>query len=414
MSYYGELTKATDETTSAAKARNGVGEKVSQAIRAGKNTVRRPKSIASKELNNLFERIGEGPTDYVPSEPNNPRPQPKSESGSEPAKRAAPKHKQRPRKVAARPKATATATSLSVNASKGTYHTSAKAPTREERSEALDWLVAATERAREARRVITEIVLVSPALASVLLDVNPSNRTMSEQLWRSYSEDMRAGRWETNGQGLIVADTGELNDGQHRCRAILHAGVSVEMSVVIGVSRDSRRTVDFGRVRLAADVIGMGGVANARRAAAISAALIRWDLGISLDKGGSGSISRSRVVDYYAEHSAEIDETRWLLTKETRAVFGSDVPLALAYIILRRLGATQRDAEEFFEPMVTGQNLIEGSPQLLVRSRFIRDRRQLGTGGRRLEILLRAWNFWRRGERPRVIPIMDNIPSILI
>ena len=102
-------------------------------------------------------------------------------------------------------------------------------------------------RARKAPKSGTEAAVIdlTPKLAKELLLCNFDNRPISIKRVESFAADIRDGRWEFNGETIIVADTGEMNDGQHRCHAVIMADKSIPTLLVKGVSRASR----FTRVR---------------------------------------------------------------------------------------------------------------------------------------------------------------------
>jgi len=116
----------------------------------------------------------------------------------------------------------------------------------------------------EVFSVTTEL---TPELAQLLLDRNADNRPVSVQAAgvrnvASYAAAMWRGEWMLNGSTLVVANTGELNDGQHRCMACIEADVSVPITIVFGVDRDTRTTLDQGRARSPGDILAMVGETN--------------------------------------------------------------------------------------------------------------------------------------------------------
>lgn len=105
----------------------------------------------------------------------------------------------------------------------------------------------------------TEVKTITPKWAMEILDKhNPVNRSVSEQTVQSYANDMKAGRWVLNHQGIAFDENGNLVDGQHRLWACVFAECSFECMVTTGlpiqVFKDSviikaMDTVDKGRAR---------------------------------------------------------------------------------------------------------------------------------------------------------------------
>lgn len=116
----------------------------------------------------------------------------------------------------------------------------------------------------EVFSVTTEL---TPALARLLLDRNADNRPVAIDAAgvrnvSSYAAAMWRGEWQLNGSTIVVARTGELNDGQHRCLACIEADVAVPVSIVFGVERETRTTLDQGRARSPGDILAMIGETN--------------------------------------------------------------------------------------------------------------------------------------------------------
>src|SRR5688572_23502672 len=116
-------------------------------------------------------------------------------------------------------------------------------------------------------RPVSDIVGITPDIATALLEQNPENRHVSQRQVELFAEDMRHNRWKLNGEAIIIARDGQLNDGQHRLWAVIAAEKTVDMLVVYGVERDTRDTLDMGRQRTSADVLSMEGVKQSGTAA---------------------------------------------------------------------------------------------------------------------------------------------------
>jgi hypothetical protein len=116
---------------------------------------------------------------------------------------------------------------------------------------AAQWLDA--EVAKAQRGPTSQLVEITVPLARVMLQRNQHNRSVSQHFVKAYSRDIASGSWSLNGEPIILAKDGSLNDGQHRAEAIVMAGRSITVMLVIGVERDTRTTLDQGRVRTVGD-----------------------------------------------------------------------------------------------------------------------------------------------------------------
>ncbi len=91
---------------------------------------------------------------------------------------------------------------------------------------------------------ITKIMKITPDMAKRCLEKNPNNRPIRPEWVKVLAEDMRTGNWRTTHQGIAFDEEGCLMDGQHRLRAILESGVTVEMEVTKGMKREDMIFVD--------------------------------------------------------------------------------------------------------------------------------------------------------------------------
>ena len=103
----------------------------------------------------------------------------------------------------------------------------------------------------------TFVAEITPDQAQSLLDNNiDKNRKVRETHVQELAEAMRRGEWRLTHQGLGVDVNGKLIDGQHRCLAIVQAGVTVRMLVTMGIETTAFNAVDnLLRPRSHADVL---------------------------------------------------------------------------------------------------------------------------------------------------------------
>ena len=95
----------------------------------------------------------------------------------------------------------------------------------------------------------TELRTITPDDARKLLTKNTKNRTLRESWVEQLVVLIREGKWATTHQGIGIAKSGRILDGQHRLNAILRSGRSVEIMVTTGMDEDDYRWIDCGKVR---------------------------------------------------------------------------------------------------------------------------------------------------------------------
>lgn len=131
------------------------------------------------------------------------------------------------------------------------------------------WL-AASLRAGETRRYAVTVQL-SPALArDILGQCNGRNRSLSRARAIRYARIIEDGRWMLTSQGMAFSREGELLDGQHRCKAVDIAGVTVPMTMWFGCDAAEFAVLDNGGARTGADVLMIAGQPQAKTLAAFA------------------------------------------------------------------------------------------------------------------------------------------------
>lgn len=112
----------------------------------------------------------------------------------------------------------------------------------------------------------SEHVLITPAMAILLLEYNAGNRNVDEALIDAYARDLTNGRWLQSGECIQIDLAGNMFDGQHRAKAIVKAGKPSPIYVTWNVPCEARFVVDSGRKRninqktafVIGDTAGMG------------------------------------------------------------------------------------------------------------------------------------------------------------
>ncbi len=111
--------------------------------------------------------------------------------------------------------------------------------------------------------VKTTIETISPMRAAEMLTDNVLNRKLSSPDVVKIVRDLKAGRWQFNGDAIRFDVQGFLLDGQHRLKACVASGVSIKTIVLRGLPSEVRRTIDSGSKRTIGQRLQMDGVINA-------------------------------------------------------------------------------------------------------------------------------------------------------
>lgn len=245
---------------------------------------------------------------------------------------------------------------------------------------------------------------VTPEQAFDLLAKNTHNRKLRQGVVDMYARDMKAGRWMPGvGDPIMVATDDTVRNGQHRLMAIIESDTTVRLPFIRGVPKDAQDVVDQGAKRTFADVLelhyGHDTKGNSRKLAAAVRMVAQYRLGGVMgahmgDPGGRMTISE--LTRHYLNEpnlSASIPFEMRFRRAGFRQYSGA-VITALHYLFNE---IDPNEADPFFEALVTGANLEEGSPILLLRTYMMgpdwpnRARPQAA-------LIIKAFNYWREGR----------------
>lgn len=251
------------------------------------------------------------------------------------------------------------------------------------------------------REPFFEILEITPAMAAVILENNDNNRPIYRNVVRKFTSDIKNGLFQMNGETIIVANDGSLNDGQHRLLAVIAANRNIRTAIMFGATRESRMTVDMGQSRVTADVLHMNGVKNTTATGATSRLLLMYDQGIFHDSGATSEkiveiLTKQRIVDFYKAHGPRID---YSVAETCNVPFfkkGGVSAWAAAHFLINSKDMIAADI--FFKRAGSGESLERGNPILTLRQHILET---ASTGLRpthRLEIILRYWNAWRENK----------------
>lgn len=239
---------------------------------------------------------------------------------------------------------------------------------------------------------------VSPELAAELLARNDDNRVPSESAIMRYMGAMVRDEWAKNGQTVVVAEDGQLNDGQQRLEACVRSGRSFRSLMVFGVERDSRHTLDQGKRRSIRDILHMKGEKNVYQLTGALTALLGYNLK-DFNILDHGQATAQQVLALLRANPT-ISQSFHHGYRMKKRFKGSDGLWAgIHYILAQR---NPEKAEVFFETIEFGvgiEHLTDPRAKLAGRLQdHIAGVNKL-TRGEILALTVKAWNAWLRGER---------------
>lgn len=252
-------------------------------------------------------------------------------------------------------------------------------------------------------KITSEEVEVTPEMAFEWLGGNTHNRPITQARVDAFARDMKAGKWDLNGEPIIFDHNGVLQDGQHRLFACTEAGIPFTTMVTRGVDPSTFKTIDTGRARTAKDVLGIQGHVNITTLAAATGNVIRIMRG---DPRSGNTIPNAEVLAFVEANPSLIE---WVSKSRRGGGIESFSSLVAAILFI---GAQKypKEADDFLTHFKKGENLQYGSPILAVRNRLLTDKAL--TKAERLGVLISAWNAFVEGRSLTVVRVPTEFPKI--
>jgi hypothetical protein len=258
------------------------------------------------------------------------------------------------------------------------------------------------------KKPVAEVVTLVPALAALLLEHNPVNRPLGRYNLDVLKADVANGRFTFNGESIVVADTGNLIDGQHRCETVLATGVPIETVIVFGPKETARYTIDIGKPKTAANFLAMKGWHDNNHLAATITLLLMYRSHGSVSHGINRP-TKTEIINAIEQFKG-IQDSVDFVSDATRKKLGSRSALAFCHYTFWKKCSRQA-SDEFISTMIEGSGLRKDSPIYYCRER-LRDMTRGTRAETRIELLFRCWNIWRRGESVTKIPLSGNLPKL--
>jgi hypothetical protein len=267
------------------------------------------------------------------------------------------------------------------------------------------WVRAQFKRAE--KEVFTEKVVVTPQIAELLLARNPDNRKIKTAKLAQYIDDMKSGRWQFNGETVIVSKSGEVNDGQHRLMAVIKSGVPHELNIAFGVERDSRFTVDTGVARTAGDHMSLSGMQYGTSLASTARMVISYERAKGEHMGRPNEVSAAAVIERVEADELLRECAIWGHVNKKRGAVGRASLVGFVFYVLSTKNAAS--AKLFMQGLKDGIGLAGDSPIRITREKIISSPR-LSTN-QIIEIIFRGWNHWIEGNSVTRMAVQGTMPK---
>lgn len=241
---------------------------------------------------------------------------------------------------------------------------------------------------------------ITAVIAAQMLEKNHSNRKLNPQIVARYARIMSNGRWiNNNGETIKIDNEGGLIDGQHRLSACVLSGVAFDTFVVEGVETSVFDTIDTGKGRTGADALYASGVtSNSTLVASIANLAIKLETeSLRTNRYIEPHTVRQWVIDH-----PEVNEAAEMVVKLKFLGFGP--VLGLTYLIAHKIDAEK--AKEFFDQLLTGENLSKGDPALTLRETLIKHKSDRGY--HKADVLAMALTAWKSYQMVKQLPVLKR------
>lgn len=259
---------------------------------------------------------------------------------------------------------------------------------------------------RDSETPLTELktrkVQVTPELAKKWLETNQENRKVSDEHVRKLSRDMTNNDFPNIGETLKFDDNGHLIDGQHRLRAVILSGKTIEFFVVEGIPRDFRYRMDQGRGRKPSDALTMEHhLPNSQMAVATVRIILMWQ--IEVIKSQTFTPTNQEIIEFAVANTERVNQAVRYGMNLRGDIGALPSPTAALYFLTYEIDAAE--AMQFWESVKTGEGLHKGDPELTLRGAITRLR---GKGGEKnpktfMAMVAKAWNARREGKKIQVL-----------
>ena len=235
--------------------------------------------------------------------------------------------------------------------------------------------------------------VITPEVAQYYLKGNVKNRRLSAKRVANLADEIKSGRWQLNGES-IKFNGEKLLDGQHRLNAVVVSELPIETLVMRGVSEDAFETIDTGKKRTGADVLGISGEKNAAVLAASLGIVHRHENGRIKDHQ---SISHGELRETLERHPGLRHSVK--VYAKRNGLVQPSIAAALHYLFSKK---DARIADEFFQKLLTGCDLAPGDPVLALREKLMKHALSKATKlspKAVMALVVKAWNATRRNLR---------------
>lgn len=255
-------------------------------------------------------------------------------------------------------------------------------------------------------------ITVTPEMAAAWLTRTRENRPLSKTWAQELARRMDLGQWWDTRDPLQFSEEGWLLNGQHRLTGVVIRDKATDLYFAFGLPNEAVGAIDTGRSRSRSDVMAIKGWDYPKLRPHAMRLLLNWE---QSDDPWSMPIRKRQYGPLEIEHAMRTTYTdlsaplEWATYMSRQSVAGGGA--LWAAILLRMSRLSYDSAEEFQRGVSRGSNLPADSPLLILRNQLLLLASRSMTVAQQERVaawIIKAWNFWRAGERVKTIRWRDG------
>lgn len=253
----------------------------------------------------------------------------------------------------------------------------------------------------------TDKILVTPYLASKLLEKNINNRRVSQAVVNSYADEMLNGNWREDTYEFIkMSEDGFLLDGQHRLLAVIKSQKSINFQFAYGLLNNIFPILDTGSNRSSRDVFSIKKIDNANVISSCIKSYIvnKRGFGRTHDSNLRLRITNTNILEEYEARPEFWQEVATFGLKGYRnfAHVLSTTSIGSFYAYFYDFSPEQ--SREFISQLCTGENVVN-STIITLRNLLIKDKisNKKISSDDKYNLIIKSWNAYRLGKNYRVL-----------
>lgn len=245
-----------------------------------------------------------------------------------------------------------------------------------------------------------ERVLLTPEMATQLLEHNAYNRPVSDAHVSRIARQIIEDKWKFNGDTIKISETNDVLDGQHRLWAVIEAKRAIETIIVRGIARDAFATVDtIRKQRSGADILSLAGANKSRLQVA---AAVKWlvsyqktNQDLKLWKKPEFRVENSDIELTFKHHPAIAEAVERVKHLHDLMSIG-----ALAFVYYVAVSKNQELADQMIEILDAPAGTAQSNPFFRLRQALIADRKYFHKNSLiQIALAFKALNAAKEGKR---------------